>query len=85
MPVMKTISREQVRAARGAIGWSIRDLAEKSGVAVNTISRFENGSADALLETLLKIQDTFEQAGIDFPDEFSVSFRRVKETDRSGE
>jgi transcriptional regulator with XRE-family HTH domain len=79
MPIIRVLSRGQVRAARGFVGWSIRDLAERSGVAVNTISRFENGTADAQMETLLKIQTTFEDAGVTFPDGFTVSFRQVAE------
>ncbi len=57
------ISRVQVRMARAALGWSVRDLASRAGLAANTVSRFENGS-DAYGETLTKIQRAFEQAGI---------------------
>ena len=45
------VTREQVKMARAAMGWGVRDLAAKIGVAANTISRFENGS-DAYGETL---------------------------------
>ena len=62
------ISRVQVRMARAALGWSVRDLASRAGLAANTVSRFENGS-DAYGETLTKIQRSFEQAGIIFIDE----------------
>ncbi len=54
--------------ARAAMGWGVRDLAAKIGVAANTISRFENGS-DAYGETLRKIRRAFEDAGIIFIDE----------------
>ena len=62
------LSREQVRMARAALGWNAKELAERVGVAANTISRYENGS-DAFGETLRKIQHTFEDAGIVFIDE----------------
>jgi transcriptional regulator with XRE-family HTH domain len=62
------IIRVQVKMARAALGWGVRDLAAKTGLAANTISRYENG-ADALGETLLRIQRTFEEAGIIFIDE----------------
>jgi transcriptional regulator with XRE-family HTH domain len=78
MPPIRTITREQVRAARGFAGWSIRDLADRSGASINTISRFENGGGGAQLETLLKLQEAFEQAGIDFPDEDTVSMKRLR-------
>ena len=62
------VSREQVRMARAALGWNIKELSSRVGVAANTISRFENGS-DALGETLRKIRRVFEEAGITFIDE----------------
>ena len=51
--------------ARAALGWGVRDLAERAGVTANTISRYENG-ADALGETLAKIQRALEAGGIEF-------------------
>ena len=65
MPMM---TREQVRMARAAVGWGVRDLAEKADVSANTVSRFENGS-DALGDTLTRIQRALEQAGVIFIDE----------------
>jgi transcriptional regulator with XRE-family HTH domain len=62
------VTREQVKMARAAMGWGVRDLAAKIGVAANTISRFENGS-DAYGETLRKIRRAFEDEGIIFIDE----------------
>ena len=62
------VTREQVKMARAAMGWGVRDLAAKIGVAANTISRFENGS-DAYGETLRKIRRAFEEEGIIFIDE----------------
>ena len=62
------VTREQVRMARAALGWSVKVLSERVGVAANTISRYENGS-DALGETLRKIRRVFEEAGITFIDE----------------
>ena len=54
--------------ARAALGWSVRDLASRAGLAANTVSRYENG-ADAYGETLTKIQRAFEQSGIIFLDQ----------------
>jgi len=59
------LAREQVRMACAALNWSVRDLAERAGVAVNSVSRFENG-ADALGETLGKFQRVLEAEGIEF-------------------
>jgi transcriptional regulator with XRE-family HTH domain len=64
--------------ARAALNWGVRDLAAKADVATNTVSRFENG-ADMMSATLAKVQKVLEEAGIDFPDEFTVSFRRMRD------
>ena len=59
------ITRLQVRLARTALGWGVRDLARKAGVSPNTVSRFENG-AGSRVDTLSQIQDVLERAGIIF-------------------
>ena len=51
--------------ARVALGWGVRDLSAKAGLSANTVSRYENG-ADALGETLRKIERTLERGGIVF-------------------
>lgn len=55
----------QMRMARAAVGWGVRELAEKSGVTANTVTRIENGS-DAKASTLAAIQAAFEAAGVVF-------------------
>jgi len=57
----------QVRMARAALGWGVRELAAKAGVNPNTITRIEKG-ADALAGTLTKLQRALEGAGIEFTD-----------------
>ena len=59
------ITRLQVRMARTALGWGVRDLARKAGIAPNTVSRFENG-AGARVDTLAQIQETLEKEGVIF-------------------
>jgi transcriptional regulator with XRE-family HTH domain len=59
------ISRVQIRMARAALGWGVRDLADRAGLAPNTVSRFENGG-DARVDTLVQMQDVLERAGIVF-------------------
>lgn len=61
------ITRVQVKMARVALGWGVRELAAKAGVSANTVSRYENG-ADALGETLYRIQRALEEAGVVFID-----------------
>jgi len=62
------LTREQLRMARAALNWSVRELASRAGVAANTVSRYENGS-DAYGDTLLKLRRTLEAAGIILIDE----------------
>jgi transcriptional regulator with XRE-family HTH domain len=55
----------QIRMGRAALGWGVRELAEKAGVTANTISRIEGG-ADAKASTLDAIRVAFEGAGLTF-------------------
>lgn len=71
------VTKHQIRMARIALGWGVRDLAREVDLAVGTISRIESGK-DAMGANLRKIRQAFENAGIDFPDEFTVSIRRMK-------
>jgi transcriptional regulator with XRE-family HTH domain len=61
------ISREQLRMARAALAWNVKETAEHSGVSLNTVTRYENGS-DAYGGTLLKLRRAFEKAGLVFID-----------------
>jgi transcriptional regulator with XRE-family HTH domain len=55
----------QLRMARAAVGWGVRELAEKAGVTANTVTRIELG-ADAKQSTIEALQRTLEAAGIEF-------------------
>lgn len=54
--------------ARAALDWSVRDLAEKSGVHRNTITRLEKG-ADGHAPTLAALRVALENAGVIFIDQ----------------
>ena len=65
------LTPEASRAARGLLNWSLKDLADKAGVAFTTISQFENGRP-AFAKTGAKITATFAAHGvtlIDNPDQ----------------
>ena len=51
--------------ARAAVGWGVRELAEKAGVTANTVTRIENG-ADAKQSTINSLQRALEAAGVEF-------------------
>ena len=50
---------QQVRAARGLLGWSRRELAIISRVSGNTIKALELGQTDPRRSTLVKLSRTF--------------------------
>ena len=52
----------QCKMARVALDWTVKDLAEKSGVMPNTVSRFERGM-DAYASTASKFQTALEATG----------------------
>ena len=56
----------QSKMARAALGWSMKDLAERSGVSANTIDRFENGRAAPIPANLKALRQAFEAAGVRF-------------------
>ena len=63
-----TMTPIQLRMARAAVGWGVRELAEKAGVTANTVTRIENGS-DARLSTMDKLRQALEAAGVEFIEE----------------
>lgn len=59
------IRSAQLRMARAALGWSLKDLSNRAKVHVNTIARFEAGY-DALTGTMQRIEDVFRNEGVVF-------------------
>ena len=59
---------EQIKMARGALGWSVRKLADASSVGERTIHRIEaqDGLPTATSANLKLIRETLEAAGIEF-------------------
>ncbi|WP_414476013.1 PAS domain-containing protein [Microvirga sp. M2] len=58
----------QVRAARGLLNLSVRELAEMSGVSVSSIKRIEEntGRSNVAESTLAKLSKTLVAAGVEF-------------------
>lgn len=55
----------QVRMARAALRWGVRDLAENAKVSPNTVTRIEAGYP-ANPSTIEAIERAFERAGVIF-------------------
>ena len=61
------ITSQQMRAARALLGVDQRELAEMAGLSVPTIQRMEasDGQVRGIVDTLVKVVDAFETAGIE--------------------
>ena len=80
------VTSAQVRMARGALNWTVRDLAEAAGLHRNTITNLEVGRYAGDPETLAVIERVLRQAGVDFIDENGggpgVRLRKGRSRDR---
>ena len=64
------ITIEQLRAARGLLGWSQSKLAANAGLSLPTVKRFETGSGPRVSqEARERLKQALEAAGIEFLDE----------------
>ncbi|MGE0108453.1 MAG: multiprotein-bridging factor 1 family protein [Bdellovibrionales bacterium] len=63
---LTSIAPEQMRAARGLLGWSRNELAQKAGTSAETIKNIEHGVYSPKKETLAAIVSTFLRNGIQF-------------------
>ena len=62
------IGKRQVAAARGLLGWSRQELADRADVSLRTIARFESGEGDITASKLEKLEDVLLDVGITFVD-----------------
>jgi len=62
---------DQIRAARAALKWQQSELSERSSVSIPTIKRIEGGTGPvkANYDTVTKLVDALEKAGIQFIDD----------------
>jgi PAS domain S-box-containing protein len=63
-----SVAGAQLRAARGILNWSVRDLAEAAGISASTIRRLEeiNGPPLEPEPALAPLREAFEKAGVEF-------------------
>jgi transcriptional regulator with XRE-family HTH domain len=64
-----TVTSAQVRMARAALNWTVRDLADATGLHRNTVTNLEVGRYAGDPETLSNIKRVLEKAGVEFIDE----------------
>ncbi len=63
------VTSAQVRMARGALNWTVRDLAEATGLHRNTVTNLEVGRYSGDPQTLAIIEQVLARAGVEFIDE----------------
>jgi len=63
------VTNAQVKMARAALNWTVRDLADATGLHRNTINNVEVGRYAGDPATLQKIERTLVAAGVEFIDE----------------
>ena len=69
------LTSAQMRAARALLGIDQKQMAELSGVSVPTIQRMEasEGNVRGVIDTLTKVVEAFERAGIELIGENATS------------
>ena len=78
---MEPISADQLRAARGLLGLSQRDLAALSKVSRATIADFEAGKRQPYARTLADLQRAMESAGVAFVSDDELIGVRIRRSD----
>lgn len=63
------VTSAQVRMARGALKWTVTDLAEATGLHRNTITNFETGKYAGDRASVDAIETALSRAGVQFIDE----------------
>jgi transcriptional regulator with XRE-family HTH domain len=80
------ISIEQIRAARGLLGWSQTELAEAAGRSLPTIKRLEREDGEGPIvsdDVRAAVQKALEKAGIEFiPENGGGAGVRIKKRKR---
>jgi transcriptional regulator with XRE-family HTH domain len=69
------ITARQIRAARGLLGWDAVELARKTGLTKETISRIEIEQVRPQERTVLKILRVFNEAGVEFTPNTGVQLK----------
>jgi transcriptional regulator with XRE-family HTH domain len=68
--IFEMLKIEQLRAARGLLGWSQSKLAARAGLSLPTVKRVEAGPRPRVSDDARnKLQQALESAGVEFIDE----------------
>jgi transcriptional regulator with XRE-family HTH domain len=78
------ISGRQIRGARGLLGWSMEQLAERAEITVMTLRHIENDVTQPQEKTLAAIYSVLDRRGIDFLEDDGVKMRKQEMRKYSG-
>jgi transcriptional regulator with XRE-family HTH domain len=62
----------QARLARTALNKSLLEIAKEAELGVNTVGRFEQTGKFGHARTIMKLVDTYNRLGIEFPDRRTI-------------
>jgi transcriptional regulator with XRE-family HTH domain len=63
--VINFVTGQQVRAARGLLNWSIRELSKRADVGLTAIRRIETEKSRGKAETLGKLRRVLQMEGVE--------------------
>jgi len=69
----RTITAEQLRAARALLGLTQEELSQKAGLSKTALNNFERGAVTPRPETLNQLRDALERSGIEFMGQTGVN------------
>lgn len=70
------MDRYQLAAARGMLGWSLKELSEKTNLTPESINRIERGEIDnPRRSTIQTLKEVFESEGIEFTEQSGIRLR----------
>jgi transcriptional regulator with XRE-family HTH domain len=72
-----SISPAQIRAARGLLGWSQKELGARSGIAPISVTNIELGERLPKVHTIEKIIGAFDAAGVEFGEQDTVKRKGI--------
>ena len=67
----RVIYAAKIRAARGLLNWSQGELAERSGVSKQSVTRIENGTMDPRFSTMTALYQAIRSAGVEMGEDSS--------------
>lgn len=70
------INTQQIRAARGLIGWSQTELADAVGISLTALNQIERGLVTPRTSNMDGIQKVLEKAGVEFTPHSGVCIKQ---------